>query len=600
MKWSIDRCKGPQADTGGLDNYGTDSFLGSFVAVASQAAPSCYFANGLAGLGCSMDGPASTPWYTTGRSCVGRSIPGTDTGGPFLQLASLVYLDGTRIHLGGVTLADSAANMLRSQADFASAQKLPLFGWASAANPNSCGYMGCGSLCAGGPSVPGFGVSEVTPYVSAMGLDLLGTTAAANLDAFQAAGAGAPLVTGTQSHQFGLRDAWNQSTGTGRDSYLFLDAGWTALGLVNACYGGLVRQLFSQHDVAQYGYNALSQGAPPCTHTPCSSLGHVRIDGQTPTTPPATTALVVHSPVKVEWTPSACDAVVQVYRDEQLVFPASPNDVSHSGVELGSPTPRSAPYEIKIWLPGAFVPAVDQWVRVAETFDDLETYSTAWDACAEDPAFPCDGSNPNCCLANTSACGLASNWREPDSVSAALALSRSGGSNCHFYLNRAATEAMGFQLTARFRFDHEQICTPDAGAPSIQAIEATISQWTGLKRFEFAAQVMNVTDGVTPAPALRIWNGHSWVVAPLASGSACTASDQWHEIVLKGSIDGDNVRYERLSLDCLEVTVDETTTFPSVQDATPAKLAVGVQLDANATGSPYTVFLDKVGYELRY
>jgi hypothetical protein len=454
-------------------------------------------------------------------------------------------------------------------------------------------YMGCGSLCSGSPSVLGFGISEVTPYVSALALDVLGAAAAANLDAFRAAGAGAPLVTGTHSYAFGLRDAWNQVTGKGRDSYLYLDSGWTALGLINACHGGLVRERFAEHDVAKHGYNALAQANPPCTRTPCTALSDVRIDGQSP----ADTDLVVHSPVKIEWAPSACDAVVQVYRDGALVFPATSNSVSHSGIEPTGLTPRAAPYEIKIWIPTASSPAIDQWVRVAETFDDLETDSSAWAACAEDPISPCNGSTPNCCVPNASACGLSSTWSEPDSVSAALALSRIGSSNCHYFLNRAATEAQGFQLGLRFRFDHDQACTSDAGTPLIQAFETTISRWTGAKRYEFAAQVMNVSDGTTQAPALRIWTGQAWAAVSL-SGSACAAPYRWHELMLKGRIDGDNVRYERLTLDCLDAAVDGMT-FASVSDTTPAKLAVGAQLDSNSAGSAYTVFVDKVGYELR-
>jgi hypothetical protein len=145
--------------------------------------------------------------------------------------------------------------MLNAQADYASRSGLVLAGWTNASDPVACAYRTCEEF------VP----ERVTPYIWAMGLDLRREQASAFLQKFHQMGVDRPLDTGTLRQSFGLRDAWDQDTGTGRDSYLYLDTGWSVLGMLNACRGGLVRNRFGAHPVAVNGYRVLQKAGPLCT-----------------------------------------------------------------------------------------------------------------------------------------------------------------------------------------------------------------------------------------------------------------------------------------------------------------------------------------------
>ena len=248
IHWAFNRCTGVMP--GYLEFVGRDSLLGSFLSVASGEVAPCVW-DSLAPVGCALDGPPESPWYTTGEPCRASPIPAIGTGGPFLQLAGLTYLSSDEIPLGSLSLAQSARHMLQAQAAFAP-QRLPLAGWANASDPERCDYLTC----------KGFTPAKVTPYIWAMGHGIGAPEAAEALLAFERAGTAAPLDTGTRSHAFGLRDAWNQETMSGRNAYLYLDTGWSLLGLLNGCHQGLVRQRFDSHPVAQNGY-ALLQARPP-------------------------------------------------------------------------------------------------------------------------------------------------------------------------------------------------------------------------------------------------------------------------------------------------------------------------------------------------
>jgi hypothetical protein len=239
--------------TGCLEYIGRDTLLGSFLAVASGGAPLCHWSS-LAKVGCGRDGPKGAPWFTTGPPCQTNPIPATGVGGPFLELAAPLYFDERRIPWGPLSLGQSAGNMLRAQARFARQRGLDLAGWSSASDPNLCHYMTC----------PEFVPAKVSPYVWAMGASFVPTLAEPALRAFHDAGAGAPLATGTRSRALGLRDAWNQATDSGRDAYLYLDTGWTALGLLNACHADLVRRSFGEHELAKRAYRRLRHAGPLC------------------------------------------------------------------------------------------------------------------------------------------------------------------------------------------------------------------------------------------------------------------------------------------------------------------------------------------------
>jgi len=249
----IDRCTGLNT-AWTVDRFGTDYLLGAFLAEATAAAPRCFWTDGLSRNGCALAGPSQEPWYSAGDLCAKVAIPASDSGGPFLQLAGLLYLASDKIPLGALSLGDSAKNMLRAQYKFAEDNHLDLAGWASASDPDGCAYTTC----------TGFVPDKVTPYVSAMAASDDFPETYRMLRAFHLSGSSFLFYTGSFSISLGLRDGWNQSTSSGRTNYLYLDTGWSELGLLNACHADLVRQRFGQHPVAQAGYALLQAGAPPC------------------------------------------------------------------------------------------------------------------------------------------------------------------------------------------------------------------------------------------------------------------------------------------------------------------------------------------------
>jgi hypothetical protein len=249
----FDRCAGLNAD-GTVDRFGKDDLLGAFLAEATGAAPLCFWTTGLSRSGCALAGPKKAPWYNAGDLCAKAAIPASDSGGPFLQLAGLLYLASDQIPMGGLSLSASAQNMLRAQYQFAHENNLTLAGWSSASDPDACATMTCA----------GFVPEKVTPYVSGMAATDEFPETYRMLRAFHLLGADAQLDTGSDGISLGMHDGFDQASASARDSYRYLDTGWTELGLLNACRGDLVRQRFAQHPVAQAGYALLQASSPPC------------------------------------------------------------------------------------------------------------------------------------------------------------------------------------------------------------------------------------------------------------------------------------------------------------------------------------------------
>ncbi len=249
----FDRCGGLETD-GSVDRFGTDHLLGAFLAEATGAAPLCFWTNGLARRGCALAGPKEAPWYDAGDLCANAAIPASDGGGPRLQLAGLLYLASDQISMGRLSLGASAQHMLRAQYRFALENNLSLAGWSDASDPDACATLSCA----------GFAPDKVTPYISGMAASDEFPEAYHMLRAFHLLGADACLDTGTDGIPLGLHDAFDQAGARARDSYRYLDTGWTELGLVNACKDNLVRRRFAQHPVAKAGYARLQSGILPC------------------------------------------------------------------------------------------------------------------------------------------------------------------------------------------------------------------------------------------------------------------------------------------------------------------------------------------------
>lgn len=208
---------------------------------------------------------------------------------------------------------------------------------------------------------------------------------------------------------------------------------------------------------------------------------------------------------------------------------------------------------------------------------------TDWRACQDTPSG-CHEGVAACMVDRVSAPVYAG----PSSIRCRL----TGGvayANCHCYLNLPPSpEATRFELHLRFRYTPSSTFN-NAGSPSVvQAIEATVSKWLQGRRWETAWQWENV--GGAGAPQIKYWRPGQWV----ATGrSASLNSDQWYTLIIRGEIVDSQVHYTEFVLDGVTQPLD--VTVPSA--ATPGeldRLAVAVQLDGNALGTPYDVYFDDV------
>ncbi len=92
-----------------------------------------------------MRGQGDRRWYTTGAfACGDHPIPAAETGGPFLQLAPLLYLRSEDLPIWPLSLAQSAANMLAAQGARADQLGLAVWGWAN--HSDAIGFGGSADL----------------------------------------------------------------------------------------------------------------------------------------------------------------------------------------------------------------------------------------------------------------------------------------------------------------------------------------------------------------------------------------------------------------------------------------------------------------------
>jgi hypothetical protein len=191
---------------------------------------------------------------------------------------------------------------------------------------------------------------------------------------------------------------------------------------------------------------------------------------------------------------------------------------------------------------------------------------------------------------------VASPSLDTESLQCAL-LGGVGYSNAHFYrIFTSEPTSIAFTLALSFMFT-PTTCN-NAGSPSvIQGLEFTMSKFYQDLRWEFALQWENVAESVNDgAPQWRFWNGSQWVQLsrPIPQ---CLEGGQWHEFTIIGRIMNGQVHYEQFVIDrqvyVLDITVAPVPAPDAVRDD---RLAIGVQLDGNAQGSPYEVFLDQVNF----
>jgi hypothetical protein len=169
--------------------------------------------------------------------------------------------------------------------------------------------------------------------------------------------------------------------------------------------------------------------------------------------------------------------------------------------------------------------------------------------------------------------------------------------NIHCYRNLLAQPAAAFSLRLHFQFT-PTTCN-NQGTPSIvQGIEFSVSRWQQATRYEFALQWQNVGAG---APQWRYWDpqqqpANRWVpfTPPI---SQCLSGAGWHTLVLEGMLAGAQmpyqVHYQGFMIDqayhSLDISVPPAAALGELD-----RLAVAVQLDGNAAGTSYDLFIDQV------
>ena len=166
----------------------------------------------------------------------------------------------------------------------------------------------------------------------------------------------------------------------------------------------------------------------------------------------------------------------------------------------------------------------------------------------------------------------------------------------HCYRNLLSEpDSTFFRMQLDFRFS-DTTCNNE-GAPSIiQALEFTMNKWFGARRWEFALQWTNVGDGVDEGGQWRYWDGPTTTWLPLPSPvEMCLEGSRWYAFMLEGTISGDLVQYRRFSIDGVDYPLG--ITVPAVDSSLPDQLAIAVQSDANVTGDPYSLFIDRVRFD---
>lgn len=165
-------------------------------------------------------------------------------------------------------------------------------------------------------------------------------------------------------------------------------------------------------------------------------------------------------------------------------------------------------------------------------------------------------------------------------------------SNVHCYRNLLPEPITAvFTLTMSFWFSPTTTCNNQGNPSVVQAIEFTMNKWQQAKRYEWALQWQNVGTG---APQWRYWDGRDWVpVSPTVT--QCLQGNQWHTFALEGEIVGGQVHYQRFIIDGNQHILD-LTILPVSTPGESDRLAIAIQLDGNATESPYDVFVDQVNF----
>lgn len=169
-------------------------------------------------------------------------------------------------------------------------------------------------------------------------------------------------------------------------------------------------------------------------------------------------------------------------------------------------------------------------------------------------------------------------------------------SNVHYYRNLPAnTDADSFYLSLNFWFDKT---TFNDNNSIIQALEFTMNKWQNGRRYEWALQWQNVSEG---APQWRYWDPHQnekWVGLGIKYN---LEGGKWHRLEMIGKIDAtDKVHYLEFTIDSIHrYQIDRIKVEPALVPGEDDRLAVAIQLDGSKFMSPYNVYIDSVCFFTR-
>jgi hypothetical protein len=166
-------------------------------------------------------------------------------------------------------------------------------------------------------------------------------------------------------------------------------------------------------------------------------------------------------------------------------------------------------------------------------------------------------------------------------------------SNIHCYKNLSIdAPPQSFCFDLLFWFE-PQTTYNNQGAPSIvQALEFSTSAWWQGVRYELALQWQNVGHG---APQWHYWDGQQqWVSTGIAE---TLEAGQWHAFTVEGEIIDGAIFYTRFILDRQQHALSYVVP-PVIALNEPDRLAVAVQLDGNATNTPYDLFIESVNLSI--
>lgn len=155
-----------------------------------------------------------------------------------------------------------------------------------------------------------------------------------------------------------------------------------------------------------------------------------------------------------------------------------------------------------------------------------------------------------------------------------------------------AADAQAVELRLDWRFS-DTTWNNQGAASTVQAIELTLSKWSGGARYEWALQWENVSDGSdqgADAPNWRVWTGSIWQDLGISQHLRPNA---WHSFRLRGSIVEGQVRYVEFKSD--GKTFPMTDVFDPVPTESSDRLTVALQLDGNYAQGSYDCLFDHVG-----